>query len=224
MAISLTNIITSKSPALPQATVEYSRMYQDQYNSILRLYFNTLDGINSALLASAGARFLSTPHGSFYSDQTQTATANTATTITLNQTVADDTLDFSIEDDGAARPTEITAAHTGKYNIQFSLQLQNTDTAQHEVDVWFRVNGTDVPDSNTTVTVPARKNASIFGFAVAAWNFFATLDAGDYAELVWATNSTSVTIPYNTASSSPYVRPATPSVILTVSFVSRIPP
>lgn len=221
MAISVTNIVTSKSPALPQATVEYSRLYQDQYNSILRLYFNTLDGINSALLASSGARFLSTPHGSFYSIQSQTATANTATTITLNQTVADDTLDFSIENDGAARPTEITAAYTGKYNIQFSLQLQNTDTTQHEVDIWFRVNGTDVPNSNTTITVPARKNASIFGFAVAAWNFFVTLNAGDYAELVWAPSSTLVTIPYNAAVA---LHPATPSVIVTVSFVSRIPP
>ena len=164
MAISLTNIITSKSPALPQATVEYSRMYQDQYNSILRLYFNTLDGINSAMLASAGARFLSTPHGSFYSTQSQTATANTATTVTLNQTVADDTLDFSIEDDGAVRPTEITAVHTGKYNVQVNLQLQNTDTVQREVDVWFRINGNNVTNSTTTVTVPAQRSASLAGF------------------------------------------------------------
>jgi len=221
MAISVTNIITSKAPALPQATVDYSRLYQDQYNGILRLYFNTLDSINSSLLAASGGRFLSTPRGSFYSTQTQTATANTATTITLNQTVADDTLDFSIENNLSAAPTRITAVNTGIYNIQFSLQLQNTDTGQHEFDLWFRVNGTDVPNSNTSVTVPARKNASIFGYAVAAWNFFVTLNAGDYAELVWATNNTLVTVPYSAATA---IHPATPSVIVTVSFVSRVPP
>jgi hypothetical protein len=221
MAISITNIITSKAPALPQATVDYSRLYQDQYNGILRLYFSTLDGINSALLAAGGSRFLSSPRGSFYSTQTQTATANTATIITLNETVTADTLDFSVENNLSAAPTRITAAHTGVYNIQFSLQLQNTDTAQHEFDLWFRINGTDVDNSNTTVTVPARKNASIFGYAVAAWNFFTTLNADDYVELVWATNSTLVTVPYNGATA---LHPATPSVIVTVSFVSRVPP
>ena len=221
MAVSLTNIITSKSPALPQATVEYSRMYQDQYNSILRLYFNTLDGINSALLASAGARFLSTPHGAFYSTQSQTATANTATTVTLNQTVADDTLDFSIEDDGAVRPTEITAVHTGKYNVQVNLQLQNTDTVQREVDVWFRINGNNVTNSTTTVTVPAQRSGSLAGFAVAAKNIFVTLDAEDYIEVVWATDSALVTLPYSAATG---LHPAIPSASVTVSFVSRIPP
>lgn len=224
MAVSVTNIITSKAPALPQATVEYSRLYQDQYNGVLRLYFSTLDGINSALLAASGGRFLSTPHGSFYSTQTQTATANTATTITLNQTVADDTLDFSIANDGTARPTRITAAQTGIYNIQFSLQLQNTDNSQHEFDLWLRVNNTDVANTNTSITVPARKSSSIYGFAVAAWNLFVKMNAGDYAELVWASNTDLVTIPYAAAITSPYERPATPSVIVTVSFVSRIPP
>ncbi len=34
---------TTKSPALPLAPVEYDHRYQDQLNTILRLYFATLD-------------------------------------------------------------------------------------------------------------------------------------------------------------------------------------
>jgi hypothetical protein len=34
---------TTKSPALPLAPVEYNRVYQDQLNNILRLYFTQLD-------------------------------------------------------------------------------------------------------------------------------------------------------------------------------------
>jgi hypothetical protein len=32
-------------PALPQATAEYSSAYQDQFNNVLRLYFNRLQDI-----------------------------------------------------------------------------------------------------------------------------------------------------------------------------------
>lgn len=39
-------------PALPQATDDYSRAYQDQLNNVLRLYFNRLNGILGQLMAS----------------------------------------------------------------------------------------------------------------------------------------------------------------------------
>jgi len=32
-------------PALPQATLEYERAYQDQLNAVLRIYFNRLQGL-----------------------------------------------------------------------------------------------------------------------------------------------------------------------------------
>jgi hypothetical protein len=45
---------TTKSPALPVAPVEYSRTYQDQLNSILRLYFTQLD--NAGVSAGSALR------------------------------------------------------------------------------------------------------------------------------------------------------------------------
>ena len=48
----MANILTSDfalnrtvAPRLPSATTEYDRQYQDQFNNILRLYFNQLDNI-----------------------------------------------------------------------------------------------------------------------------------------------------------------------------------
>lgn len=38
-------------PALPQATEDYSRLYQDQLNNILRLYFNRLQSILGQMTA-----------------------------------------------------------------------------------------------------------------------------------------------------------------------------
>jgi hypothetical protein len=36
-------------PALPQPTVQYSRQYQDQFNNVLRLYFNRITALQQQL-------------------------------------------------------------------------------------------------------------------------------------------------------------------------------
>ena len=40
-----------KAPNLPLAPAEYARSYSDQFASVLRLYFNQLDGYLSIYLA-----------------------------------------------------------------------------------------------------------------------------------------------------------------------------
>lgn len=216
-------LIPLKSPALPLGPVEYSRQYQDQLNNILRLYFTLNDSQSQALLSNVGGRFLSTPHGSFYDTETQSDGADTPNAVQLNSTFVDDTLGFLIQNNASNKPTRVVAEYPGIYNFQFSLQLQNTDNVQHEVTIWARINGIDVADSATDITVPARKSASIYGYAVAAWNFMLPMQGDDYFELMWAATSALVTIPYKAAQTSPYVRPAVPSTILTVAFVSAIP-
>lgn len=64
------NLTRTRSPALPVAPLEYSRQYHDQYNNILRLYFNTLDNF-VALLGTNTSAVISTvifPHGAFHQD------------------------------------------------------------------------------------------------------------------------------------------------------------
>ena len=41
-------------PALPQATPDYSKAYQDQLNNVLRIYFNRLTNLLGQLMASGG--------------------------------------------------------------------------------------------------------------------------------------------------------------------------
>jgi hypothetical protein len=115
--------------------------------------------------------------------------------------------------------SQITVPNTGIFDLQFSSQFVNTDNAQHEVWIWARVNGVDVPNSATIVTVPARKNNNIFGYAVAAWNLFFTLNSNDYIQLVWLKSSATVTMESLPATVSPVI-PAIPSVIVSVQQVS----
>ena len=39
-------------PALPQATINYSQAYQDQFNNVLRIYFNRLNAVLGQLMAT----------------------------------------------------------------------------------------------------------------------------------------------------------------------------
>ena len=173
-------------------------------------------GIESVILLapSSAAAFADTaPYGAF-----QDSTDQTAASTTVAYPITFDTTDFS---NGVylSNSSRMNVRNAGIYNVQFSVQLENIDNAQHDVDIWFRKNGTNITASNSKFTVLARKSASIFGHVIAAINYFVELAANDYIEIVWRTESTDVSLEQTPAESSP-TRPATPSVIATVQYVA----
>lgn len=115
--------------------------------------------------------------------------------------------------------SKFTVPNTGIYNLQFSSQFVNTDNAQHQVTIWVKKNGSDIANTGTVITVPARKSVSIDGYAVAAWNFFLDLASSDYVELYWLTTSTDVVMQTEPVSLTP-AHPAVPSVIATIQQVA----
>ena len=201
------------APNLPLAPNEYDRQFQDQFENILRLYFNQLDNAFGALLGPTGAKYLKFPYGAFSSDQDQTTTANTATLMTLNTT------DFANE--VSISSSKITVVNAGIYNLQFSAQFQNTDTAFQDVYIWLRQNGVDIPGSTGFVSVPNR-HAGTDGHTIIGWNYFLNMATGDYVEIYWSVPNVAVSIQHIAASGSP-TKPATQSVVATMSFVSRLP-
>jgi hypothetical protein len=144
-------------------------------------------------------------YGSFYSTQDQTNAGATATNkMTLNTT--DIAAGVSIVSN-----SRVTIANAGIYNIQFSAQLDKTDSGDDVVDIWLCKNGSPVANSNTQMTLVGNN-----GKHVAAWNFVVAASAGDYFELCWHSADTGVFLNYVAAASNP-TRPAIPSVILTVT-------
>jgi hypothetical protein len=113
--------------------------------------------------------------------------------------------------------SKFTVPNTGIYDLQFSAQLKNTDNAQHEATIWFKVNGSDLANSATIVTIPARKSASIFGYGVAAWNLFFSLNSSDYVEIYWLKSNAAVTLESLPATA---LHPAIPSIILSIQQVA----
>ena len=209
------------APNLPLATPEYDRQFQDQFENILRLYFNQLDNAFGSLLGPTGGKYLKFPYGAFSSDQDQTTTANTATLMTLNTT------DFS--NGVSIDSSKIRVASAGIYNLQFSAQFQNTDNQIQDISIWLRQgndggSSADITGSTGFVSIPARKSASAGEEAheIIGWNYYLSMQVDDYVQIWWSTTNATVTIQAYPASTSP-VRPSTQSVVATLSFVSRLP-
>ena len=153
-------------------------------------------------------------YGSFFDTTTQSI-GSTASVYAVAINTTDISYNVSV-----ASGSQLTVARAGIYDLQFSLQLQNTDAAEQEAFIWIRKNGADVADSATTITIP-KKHGSTNGAAVAAWNFVISLQNNEYVQLYWAASSTTVFMPTVAASSSPVI-PRIPSVIVTVTEVSYL--
>jgi hypothetical protein len=147
-----------------------------------------------------------------YSDfTTQTAAVNTPQVITLNTT------DFQ-SGVTLVSSSQIKVTSAGKYNFQFSAQLENTDTTISEVNFWVRKNGTNIAGSNGKSAVHG-KHAGTNGKAIISWNYILDLVANDYVEYFWNTDAVTTSLQTYALSASPSI-PSTPSMIVTVNQVA----
>jgi hypothetical protein len=204
----------TRAPFLPYAKEQWSRADHDYFINMLRQYFIQNDQFTAALIDRIGAVYLSAPYGVFEHNATITAASiNTAYSIPFN------TIN---ESNGVTivSTSRILIDNAGLYNLQFSAQLANSSASIGEVSIWLSKNNANVANTNTTISVPA-KNGLIPGYAVASWNLMLPLNELDYIELKWSTTTTDITMPYSAAQTGP-VRPETPAVISTLTFVSRL--
>jgi hypothetical protein len=207
-----------ESPSIPSLGFPpeaYERRHFNENYGALNNYFRKLTTVLGSLFGPKGGKFMNNPHGAFQDSTDQTA-ANTTTAyaITFNTT------DFS---NGVtmASGSRITVADAGIWNLQFSIQFTNTTNASQDVDVWFRVNGTNAANSNSRFGFAPRKGAGDPYHTIAAMNYFLSLNANDYVEIMWRTTDVGVSIEQYPAGTTP-TRPAVPSAIVTMSFVSNI--
>jgi hypothetical protein len=212
------------APSLPIAMTDYSQQYTDQYSNILRLYFNQLDNFTRALTASNGGSALSFPHIAASDSTDQVATGNDTPTL-VNFNTLDSGLGWTLNAPGSA-----TAGYSGVYTIRYSLQFANTANAIHEAVVWLKVNNVDLANSATAFSVPSRKSAGVPRYVAGYSEVTFEINAGDEIELYWATdlagNPTTPTdgvyIYHDIAQTVPYARPAIPSAIGSITFVSAL--
>jgi hypothetical protein len=216
MALNLGQQITTPAqPNLGSPGASYDERFQSQSFGALNTYFSKLTALFAALFGPRGGKWINNPYGAFQDGTDQTA-ANTTTAYAITF----DTTDFS---NGVtlSNSSRLNVSQAGLYNIQFSIQVENTTNDTQDIDIWFRKNGTDIPKSNSIYGLPARKASGDPSHCIVALNFFTSMAANDYVQIMWRVSNVGMTIQTYADGTSP-TRPATPSVITTVSFVSNL--
>jgi hypothetical protein len=213
-----------RAPALPLPPDDYNRQQFDEQARALRLYFNRLDGDLTTLINPNGGGNLSFPHIAASDTTDQFASADDTPTV-VNWDTLDAGSGWTLNPPGSA-----TAQYSGVYTIRYSLQFANTDNTQHTAVVWLE-NGGQVPNSTTSFSIIQRKNPSTPGFTCAYSEATFTISAGETIELYWATDKAFKTSPatdgvymfHDPAQTTPYARPAIPSAIGSITFISALP-
>lgn len=140
-------------------------------------------------------------------------------TVSVSQTVTSRALT-------GAMATKLTVTSAGIYNLQFSAQFINTDSAAHDIDIWFRKNattptGAGIANSNSVFTINS-SHGGIDGRLITGLNYMIQLAAADFLEIMWHGDDLGISIATIAAGSTP-TTPQTPGVIATLQFVSAIP-
>ena len=119
-----------------------------------------------------------------------------------------------------ASNSQITLAAAGTYRFNVSIQIDNSDGSERDVDIWFAKNGTNIASSNSRVSVPANNSGGTLVFAI---ELFETVAANDYIEVYWYPSSAGVTLHYRAAvAASAGVTPAIPATPPAIVVVERI--
>jgi hypothetical protein len=131
------------------------------------------------------------------------------------ETIPFDTVGISsgitVANDGGGIPTRVTFANAGTYEIAVHGQFANVDSASHTASVWFRLNGTDIQYSATLVNVPKAADGGTTFYQVQG---ILQVTAAQYVEIVVATSDVDVSLDFTGAITSPYNRPAVPSMLI----------
>jgi hypothetical protein len=147
-------------------------------------------------------------YGTFSDTTDQTLAAiNTATPVKLNTT--DISNGVTIVNDGSGNPTRITVSQSGFYQVSVSNQYTSSNSSSKNIQTWLRKNGTNIPDSNSYVTLSANGENTVFSST-----YGVSLSANDYVQVMWASDDTAVSI--NSIAATGY-SPAAPSAIVTVT-------
>lgn len=175
-------------------------------------------GIDSTILlipSSDAAETDAAPYGCFTNNTDQLSPSVGSTAVVIYDTTEESSGVY------LASSSRLYVRNYGIYNVQFSLQLVNSANSIEYADVWFRVNGTDVPRSASRFDIQARKSAGVPNHVIGTVNTFIEMQAGDYVEIAGTTSSTSVSLEHYPADTG-IPRPAIPAVITTVQYIAPL--
>ena len=152
-----------------------------------------------------------TSRGSMSSSLTQTITS-TSTPLVFTYT------DFGVLEGITESAGKIFSTLGGSYLLTFCIQFGRTGGGgggNAEAEAWIRVNGVDVPNTNSRIHLQGGSAEAIMTIPVNV-----DLLAGDYVEVVYCATNTNVGALAFPARTTPWTAPAIPSVIVNIDQVA----
>lgn len=199
-----TTLALDQIAALAQETSVSIASAENKANQALALLGQLATAVEGLQMSPPPREFKRARYGQFYDTTPQVAAAiNTPTAITFNTT--DVTRGVFL----GTPSSRVTVDTEGVYNFLFSIQLDKTAGGTGIFWVWLRINGVDVPDSNSQVRIQGNNAEQLVTVG-----YFFELKANDYVEIMFAVNDITVQVDSFPASA---FYPAIPSIILTVS-------
>ena len=111
-------------------------------------------------------------------------------------------------------PSRVYSTVTGKtYLVSFSA-IASCSSPNKSLDIWAKINGTNVPRSNTRLAIPTASNL----MCMVTTFLFADTVPGSYFELWYWSDSTGTKIEHLDAGSSPE-RPVMPAIITSITSI-----
>lgn len=116
-----------------------------------------------------------------------------------------------------ANLTRLTFAAAGTYAVMPNLQFANSDTADHDITVWFALNGTNIARSATKISIPKASDGGSAFFQIV---FYATVTASQYIQVYWLPENVAVTLDFTVPVIGPPSIPAIPSAIVSAERIA----
>lgn len=177
---------------------------ETQPNSLINDIAQLQSQIQALQVTPPPREFKRSRYGQFFDTTSQIPAAiNTPYAVTF------DTTDVSNGVYIGSPTSRVYVDERGIYNFLFSIQLDKTAGGVGLIWIWPRINGVDVPNSNSQLRLQGNNNEQL-----ATIGYFFELNAGDYVEVMYAVDD--VTVQLTSFASSAFY-PAAPSIILTVS-------
>jgi hypothetical protein len=116
-----------------------------------------------------------------------------------------------------ANPTQIQLSTSGNYLTTLEMLVKTQGNAPRDVFLWLSKNGNNIAETGVKVEVrQGSVETPVYELISKQW-LLHNITANDYIELKFAVSRIDLmNLEYTAAQTSPYVRPAIPSAVITI--------
>ena len=118
----------------------------------------------------------------------------------------------------SGQPTRVNISTAGDYLVMLEMIIKITSNAERNVFLWLAKNGNDIVESAVKISL-RQGNNTVYQTVSKPW-LLHDINANDYIQLRFAVSrADNISLEFTAAQTSPYVRPAVPSAIFTITAV-----